>query len=225
MNTTSFVHLTVQELALASKEAYQKECDSASELAYELFCRALDEHDQYAWLVIQKMYMPLVKSWIGKTVSGISDFDTDDCVQLAYTKFWRSLSRDEISIRTHFPHIGSVLKYLNQCVVTTAIDHLRKKQRLARLNERLLKEREKSAFAQMVIRESCEKMDRVRHWMQSKVDDPAERLLLKLLYEYDLKPAQIVQTFPDEFPDHHHVRRVRDRVMKRARRALVQTAV
>lgn len=206
---------------MAWRNAYGQSCDSASDFAFELFCRALDEHDQHAWLVIQEIYMPLVKSWIGKSISGISEFDADDCMQMAYTKFWRSLSRDDVSVRDKFPHIGSVLKYLHQCVVTTSVDQVRKKQRLARLDERLLKERKKSAFFQMTFQESCEKMERVRLWMQSKVDDPSERLLLKLLYEYDLKPAQIVQTFPEEFPDHHHVRRVRDRVMKRARRALV----
>lgn len=216
-----FVHMSVHELAFASQEAYRRQCDTMSAYAFELFCRALDERDQHAWLVVQEMYLPLVKSWIGKTVSGICEFDTDDCVQLAYTKFWRSLSRNEVVVREKFPHIGSVLKYLNQCVVTTAIDHLRKKQRLARLDDRLLKEKGKTAVSHLTLGDSCEKTERVRQWMQHKVSNPDERLLLKLLYEYDLKPAQIVRTFPDEFPNNDHLRRVRDRVMKWARRALV----
>jgi RNA polymerase sigma factor (sigma-70 family) len=220
-----FVHLSVQELASASHEAYIQQCETAADLAFELFCRALDKHDQHAWRVIQQTYLPMVKSWIGKTVAGISEFDADDIVQLAYTKFWRSLSRDHISVREQFPHLGSILKYLNQCVVTTAIDYLRKKQRLARLDDRLFEQNSASFAHYDPIRETCERTERINYWIQNQVIDPDERLLLKLLYEYDLKPLEIVRTFPEEFPDQHHVRRVRDRVMKRARRALVNTAV
>lgn len=218
----SFVHLSVQELAIACQKAMNEQCRSESTLSFELFCRAFDNHDQEAWLVIQSKYEAMVKSWIFKTASNISEFDADDLMQIAYTKFWRNLSRKESPLADDFEHLGGVLKYLNQCAVTTTIDYLRKKQRLERLDEKLLlMSKSYDPYWMIRMHEECEMTMMIRKWIETNISDPVEHLLLKLMFEYDLKPAEIVDEYPQEFPDTHQVRRVRERVMKRAKRALV----
>ncbi|MEM7331050.1 MAG: sigma-70 family RNA polymerase sigma factor [Chloroflexota bacterium] len=217
-----FENLSVQELVVACQSARANRCRTESDLSYELFCRAFDCKDQEAWSFIQNKYQPMVKSWIFKTASNISDFDADDLAQIAYTKFWRNLSRSELSLTAHFEHLGSILKYLNQCATTTAIDFLRKKQRLERLDEKLQVHGKPFDTYVTHHKEACDNTLRMRSWMSTTLTDPVEKLLLKLLFEYDLKPAEIVNKFPQHFPDKSQVRRVRERVIKRAKRALVQ---
>ncbi len=216
-----FENLSVQELVLACQDARSNSCRTESDLSYELFCRAFDNHDEAAWSFIQQKYQPMVKSWIFKTVSNISEFDAEDLAQIAYTKFWKNLSRSEASITAHFEHLGSILKYLNQCATTTAIDFLRKKQRLERLDNKLQTVGQPFDSYWMSHDDVCDNTMRMRSWMSNSVNDPVERLLLKLLFEYELKPAEIVRKFPQHFPDKGQVRRVRERVIKRAKRALV----
>lgn len=194
---------------------------TSSELTnYNLFCRALDTHDQMAWATLQKQYQQLVKLWVFQTARTISDYDADDLLQITYTKFWQKLSKSATTVSVDFPNLSCLLKYLKQCAITTTIDFLRKKQRLNRLDQKIQERQlEKTVFVEQKYAGECDKARSVRHWVATRVEDPLERLLLKLVFEYDLKPAEISETFPEQFPTVRDVRRVRERVLKRARRA------
>ena len=62
----------------------------------------------------------------------------------------------------------------------------------------------------------------MRAWIREHVDDPAERLLLDLVYRQGLAPAEIAQQHPDMFADVKQVYRIHERLLKRARRALAE---
>jgi hypothetical protein len=63
-------------------------------------------------------------------------------------------------------------------------------------------------------------LQRVRTWIQANVTDSQERLVLSLSYQAGLSPGEIADRYPQEFPDAQAVRRVKERILKRARRAL-----
>lgn len=218
--------LSVQELALACTQARLNGCQSEGEFSFELFQRALHQCDEEAWGVLQHKYHPMVKSWIYRTVNDITNCDAEDIAQIAYTKFWRNLSRKQVDLYRDFGHVGAVLKYLNQCAVTSAIDYVRQKQRQDRLDKKLFNAAQQmDSLWRIRPSDPCKATLMMRCWLSRKLTDPSERLLLKLMFEYDLKPADIVHYFPQQFPHKDDVRRVRERVLKRARRALVNTAI
>jgi hypothetical protein len=62
-------------------------------------------------------------------------------------------------------------------------------------------------------------LQQIRVWIQSHVTDAEERQVLYLSYQVGLSPAQIADRYPDQFPEAQQVRRIKERILKRARRA------
>ena len=222
----NFLNLQSKKASLYTHYAVDSKRETKLEENFELFCRAFNDHDEEAWFTIQTKYHSLVISWIRKTVSGISAFDAEDLMQATYSKFWRTLARNGTKFENRFAHLGCILKYLKQCALTSSMDFLRNKQRLNQIEDKLLSMAgSNDSYLWLNIKEECEVVVQVRQWVSTNIDDPIENLLLKLVFEYDLKPADIVREYPKQFPSAHHVSRVRERVLKRARRALGKTAV
>ncbi len=61
----------------------------------------------------------------------------------------------------------------------------------------------------------------IANWIAENVTDPKERLILHFSFELNMPPAEIAEQHPDHFPDAQSVRRIKERVLKRARRALL----
>lgn len=196
---------------------------------FELFRRAVEERDNMAWSAIQQQYQRLVINWLHKaSLTPLLPEDLDDLIQTAYTKFWKSIHKEEVALQTRFAHVGALLKYLNRCVLTTYLDYNRKREQQQRLQLKLTQ----LAATPAVERPSFElweetqtRLNKVQQWLQTEMTDPIEKLLIQLLYEQALKPREIVRQYPDQFPDTNAVRRVKGRVLQRARRALTKTAV
>lgn len=212
----------IQECHAESRQERQRE----SGYCFELFRRALEEGDQAAWAAIVAQYRQLMLSWIYGYRA--VDFTPDEAETTAYEaleRFWRTLSARAPDVTSRFAHVGALLKYLNQCVIATILDQQRRAQRGARLVERL----QVDATALQPIAPDTDALERlcqaeqvaqVRQWVQTHVTDPHEQLVLRLSFEQALTPAQIAQQYPQQFADAQAVRRLKERILKRARRGL-----
>lgn len=212
----------IQECHAESRQERQRE----SGYCFELFRRALEEGDQAAWAAIAVQYRQLLLNWIyGYRAVTFTPDEAEATAHEALERFWRTLSARAPDITSHFAHVGALLKYLNQCVIATILDQQRRAQRRARLVERL----QADAIALQPIASDTDTLERlcraeqvaqVRQWVQTHVTDPHEQLVLRLSFEQALTPAQIAQQYPQQFADAQAVRRLKERILKRARRGL-----
>jgi len=113
-------------------------------------------------------------------------------------------------------------------VVTTLLDHQRQARRGELLRKRLqivALKRAEGEGSQDTVLDRLDQDDRLRKiaaWMEEHVTDPLERQVLSLSFEHDLSPAEIVRRAPDTFPDVQTVNRIKERLLKRARRAFAE---
>ncbi len=222
----------VQELKLrdiidrCAREAQQQRAQESG-YCFELFRRAIDQQDQAAWIALERQYRQLMIGWAQAypTDSQAAE-ELDGTVQEALERFWRTLAKRGVS--PNFAHVGALLKYLRQCVIATILDQQRRKQRRERLLERLASAPEalliEHSFEETALADLArsEQIARVRRWIREEVHDPQEQRILALSYEEELSPAEIAARFPGEFGDAATVRRIKERVLKRARRALTE---
>ncbi len=195
---------------------------------FALFRTALEDESQKAWEQIQLEYTPLIHSWLtnyaGKSLC--LSFQ-EDLTQEAYLRFWRSLTKGDIPLSHRFPHLGAILKYLKQCTKTALIDWQRQ-QRLqvvtaeletavSHLHTNIHDHTENPAY-------DSAQLWRVKQWIRREVRDDKEQIILQLSFGHGLSPKQIVALHPHLFPTPRHVYRIKDRLLKRARRSLLLTA-
>lgn len=225
--------LSSEEVARRCREEARRHREQESGYCFELFRRALEAQDEWAWQAIQEQYRGMILSWLQMASHhGLAAEEAEDLLQNTLEKFWRTLgSQRKFLISERFAHVGALLKYLRQCAVTTQLDARRQAKRWQRLNQTLVIEAETAhaAGGQSAMFEQRhidhlyqeEQLQQVQRWLRMEVTDELERLVLQLSYEQELKPADIAARYPHQFADVQVVRQIKERVLKRARRALV----
>lgn len=187
---------------------------------FELFRRALEHQDEAALVAIYQQYRDLMLIWVAQHSTNLrpdlSEWITDKALQ----RFQHTNGHLTGPLITHFPHVGALLNFLKRCVISQLIDYRRQAERLERYKIELLKsynnsEPEELALTQVELEELAQ---RLRAWIQRNVTDPQEDLVIRLSFVEDLTPAQIAQRYPDQFSDARQVSRIKENVLKRARR-------
>ena len=196
---------------------------------FELFRRALGEGNEPAWEALVAQYRGLVISWVRKfSLQSLSAADEDDLLQESFNNFWLTLHKMGATIAENFPHVGALLKYLSQCARTAVLAHQRKVISHLRLEERLKQEAELQSnlgVDEMANEEHEEQRPAVEQWLEHRLSDPQEKMLIYLSFDLGLTPSQIVNLHETDFPDKKTVYRVKERVLKRMKRDLVDANV
>lgn len=177
---------------------------------YELFRRAIVERSDAAWAILYTQYTPLVMGWIehhsGYTHSGE---DASYFVNRAYEKMWSAIQPEKFA---RFPDLKSLLRYLQLCVHSVIIDHIRADDLavleeptavLAGIEEPILDALQQRAFWQQI---------------QRRLHDEREQHLLYYRYGLGFKPRQICEYFPEDFPDINEVYGMTQNILARLRR-------
>lgn len=216
--------LTIETLAQACREESQGPCQHEQGYCFELFCRAFDQGDNAAWEIIQELYQRLMHHWLQTAVSDpLPANEAGELVQAALCRFWRLLKQHPEPVRQRFPHAGALLCYLRRCVQTAAIDHQRQRQKRQLLQERLCKFATQDVVNQIEAWEPIDEkqlqLQAIGQYIAQKVHDPHEKQLLYLSYTLGLKAREIVAHYPQQFASVKEVKRVKERVLKRMRRA------
>jgi RNA polymerase sigma factor (sigma-70 family) len=207
----------------------EAERNRRDELGYcfELFRRALEQRDHAAWEAVAFQYHRLILGWV-HGVGLPADDMAEDIAREAFERFWRTLAGRCNPLTERFPHVGALLKYLRQCAVTTVLD----RRRSERQRERLVEQAQRAFRLDLPIERAGEddvvdrlarneQLTQVRAWIAAEVSDPLEQLVLRLSYNQDLSPAEIATRYPEQFVDAALVRQIKERVLRRARRALL----
>jgi RNA polymerase sigma factor (sigma-70 family) len=225
--------LSSEEIARHCREEARRLREQESGYCFELFRRALEAQDEWAWQAIQEQYRGMILNWLQTAAHHrLAAEEAEDLLQNTLEKFWRTLGRRRnLAIAERFAHVGALLKYLRQCAVTAQLDANRQTKRWERLTHTLAREAEtarpnsshttvfEQSHADYLYQE--EQLQKVQRWFQAEVEDELEKLVIQLSYEQELKPADIAAHYPQQFASVHQVRQIKERVLKRARRALL----
>lgn len=216
---------SVYEIIRACQDEARQTRTGEVGFCFELFRRAIETQDNVAWEAIQQQYFRLILKWILERSPGLDAGEAEIAAQETLGKFWHTLTRQHMDVSARFDHVGALLSYLKQCAVTTMLDRQRRVQRIGRLQEKLQAATgdpwmagPQEAALEQIARD--ERLRQVRQWISDQVNDPQELLVLRLSYEQEMTPAEIAASHPGEFPDARAVHRVKERILKRARRAL-----
>jgi DNA-directed RNA polymerase specialized sigma24 family protein len=90
---------------------------------FELFRRAIVEHDHCAWELVYAQYRPLVTGWVTRHAAfPTSGEEAQYFVNRAFEKMWLALAPEKFG---QFANLKSLLRYLQMCVHSVILDHVR----------------------------------------------------------------------------------------------------
>jgi hypothetical protein len=189
-----------------------------SRYCFELFRRAVVEHNQEAWEAIVRQYEDQIRRWVQGQAVFLTVWEEEAYfVNRAFEKFWkRRFSKAEFE---RFPNLQSVLKYLKLCAVTVVIDFKRTRAgNEPGFSEDLL-QLEQYQGSVGVAEKVFDKLRAEELWklIQSRLEGEAEYHVLYDSIVLGLKPAEILERRPRVFDNINEVYRVKGRVIDRLR--------
>ena len=216
----------IAELAGACRSQTERNVENGA--CFELLRQALEEINEDAWQAIHTQYNQLVLYWIRESSHyPISNEIAHELAQIAWLKFWKQLSSQNPSFSQRFAHIGAALNYLKKCTITACLAWHRKRQTQDRILAAVSKQPNNqfaTSFMQDYLQkiDVMEKVELVKEWMDENIHDEAESAVIRMTYQHQLTPAEIVQKMPQLFKQELDVYRIKQRVLKRAQRALLR---
>ncbi|MEP6894110.1 MAG: hypothetical protein ABI986_00755 [Chloroflexota bacterium] len=190
-----------------------------SRFCFELFRRAISERDQFAWDMICKQYKPLMADWWVKPHRGFKagNEDLDEIINRTYEKFWSALTPEKFS---KFSDLKPLLNYLKMCVESVIIDQNRKIEPPTQYpvdNDSPIWGKDPGLTPEEKMLDD-EKRRYFRDWINSRLHDDKERLVVYGSFDLDLKPQELCDKFPNIFRDVDEVYTIKQNIINRLRR-------
>ncbi|HEY4688945.1 MAG TPA: sigma-70 family RNA polymerase sigma factor [Anaerolineae bacterium] len=185
---------------------------------FELFRRAIREQNQHAWEVIYTQYRALVTGWVhDHPALESTGEEADYFANTAFEKIWASLTPERFE---RFPDLASVLRYLQMCVSSVILDHVRAAER-AKLEVPMEVLSVEPSEPGPAIEEAV--LDRARRqefweWLDAWLRDEKERRVIYGLFVLALKPQKLYQQSRTMFNDVREIYRIKQNVIARLSR-------
>ena len=185
---------------------------------FELFRRAIVHRNQRAWELIYTQYDAQVSRWVKRhSAFPTSGEEVPYFVNRAFEKMWVALTAERFG---NFPDLKSLLRYLQMCVHSAVMDHVRIAERtdLDVQEERLAAEGE--AGNPVVEDQTLDRLHREAFWQEidARMRTEKERRVVYGSFVLALKPRELYTQCQDVFSDVKEVYRVKENVLARLRR-------
>lgn len=191
-------------------ERYFRRQPNDSTYCYELFRRAIFERSDAAWELIYRQYTPLVSGWIERHTGFVnSGEDVNYFLNRAFEKMWSAIQPEKFA---RFPDLKSLLRYLQLCVHSVIIDHVRTEEFVALEEPTVVLEGVEVPIIDQLQQQAF------WHQIQLRLSDEREQQLLYYRYALGLKPRQVCEHFATEFPDINEVYGMTQNILARLRR-------
>ncbi len=185
---------------------------------FELFRRAILEHDLFAWEAVYTQYQSLVGRWVqqhpGFEASGE---EVQYFINRAFEKIWVALTPNKFR---DFMQLGSLLSYLKMCTHSAITDHTRSLRlaELVALTEEV--SFEKGEQGSSIEDHAIEHTDRQQFWdsISARLHDEKERQVVYGSFFLALKPREIYDQFRNMFNSIDEVYLIKQNVLARLRR-------
>ena len=184
---------------------------------YELFRRAIVQHDQHCWVEIIEQYKNLVYGWLRPFMptGKLGETTVEEMGVRVFTKFWQFYDPAHLQ---EARGLASILDYLKSCVRTCILEEERAQQRHTRQLSEL------SAEAQTVERQVVdEALNNIQHeqiWrlIRDSCKDESEQLIAWLTFQSGLTPREIKALHPEQFRSVDEVHTMKRKLLDRLRR-------
>jgi hypothetical protein len=206
---------TLVKRCLLESERFYHGLQHDTRFAYELFRRALVEHNELAWEHIYAHYSPLIESWVRRSGAFASSGESGEYfVGAAFTRFWRSVStRFE-----QFPTLAALLHYLRLCAGSVVIDSVRAQSWAEMLPEEAIPQGR--ALQLSPDEEAMERVMCEEFWIYigTQLNNEAERVVVFRSFILGMKPCDIYDRHQDLFTNINDVYNVKRNVLGRLSR-------
>lgn len=187
---------------------------------FELFRRAILEHDQLAWELINTQYQPLLAGWVQHHPAfDASGEEVQYFVNRTFEKLWVALTPEKFS---RFSDLKPLLRYLKMCVHSVIVDHNRSAEQSTwdiRAGESDVESMpDGSAMEDQVLDEMYQ--HQLWEWINARLNDEKERLVVYGSFTLALKPRELYSQFRTMFSDVDEVYRIKQNILARLRRDL-----
>ncbi len=210
-------NLDVVQLAqrcAAEQQLYHQHQPSDDRYCLELFHRALQQHDEYAWSLLYEQFSGTLLAWVHQHRCARLALEREEphtLTHAAWTKLWAATTSTKEK-KPDFSSLASILSYLKRCVNSVVLDEVRK-QRARQLEVPL---------PDVNLPRSDDPGDgpAARLWelIERALPDRRERLLAYWLFVQGLKPREVVRLAPQSFPTAQEVYRLARNIQDRLRR-------
>jgi DNA-directed RNA polymerase specialized sigma subunit len=184
---------------------------------YELFRRAIQGRDQQAWDLVMQQYIRLMQSWAARhSQFAATGESAEHFVNGACAKLWERIPPEKFD---NFPDVRSILRYLQMCIHSAITDYMRQHSAVAltvEFGEDALKEERVMVMAD----NTGQRAQRKEFWqaVDARLRDDKERLVIRELFVYSMKPAEILAKHPKTFRDVKEIYSIRENVVDRLAR-------
>lgn len=176
----------------------------------ELFHRALSQSDDEAWSLLIERFQGLVMAWVrnhSRRELAYHYYNPEYYVALAFERFWQATARNR---SLTFTSLEAALSYLKASLNGAILDTLRSYAR----PEVPLPEPGHLFPVELTAEDPPFDQD-LWDAIRSLIPSPREQRVAYLLFHCGLKPREIVQFCPDEFPDVREIHRLRRNIVER----------
>lgn len=208
--------MSVGRRCAQESDLFFKRQDNDPRFCFELFRRALGERQAEAWELIYRQYTPLVSRWVQRhSLFSALDEEVDYFVNGAFQKMWTVLIPEKFA---QFPDLKAVLRYLQMCVHSVLVDHMRRQERA-----RLFEDEVEDTTPRRAPLPEEEVLDRVAQselWQQLllRLKDDKERQVVYGTFVLALKPRDIYEQYNQTFANVNEVYRIKENLIARLRR-------
>ncbi len=219
---------TVSNLRLLDVDQLADECADHTErffnrleydpsYCYELFRRAIVDRNGYAWEKIYCQYQPLVASWVSHhSKFSVAGEQVEYFVNCAFEKMWWAVDAKKFK---KFDNVAGLLRYLQTCVHSVIVDHVRSVQINAVSLDVIA--HPLSEDLPTIEKRVADRLERQRFWriVVDLIRNEQEFIVLRSSFLYDLKPAKIHAAHPDQFKSVGEVYQIKRNLLNRLRRS------
>lgn len=190
--------------------------DHDPRFCFELFRRAVEERNEQAWSLLCDQYRPLVAGWVKRNEAFASSKENVSFfVNGAFAKMWSAVTSERFA---DFDDLKSLLRYLQLCVSSVIMDHVRSVEYYERLED--VSPDVEEATGVHVEQRALAQAERKAFWeaINVRLKDEQEKLVVYYSYVVGFKPSQILEHRPDAFSDVREIYRTKENVLARLRR-------
>ena len=216
--TTAVSTLTLAGLSQRCAEEtrrWTQRLEATLQYCFELFRRAIALHDQEAWELVLAQYQRLMQSWVSRHPQFVATGEAVDYfVNGACAKLWVRITPERFA---NFPDVRSILRYLQMCLHSAVTDYMRQHNVVTvEFGEESLAEERVMAVADT----SSQSTIRTEFWntVNARLKDSKERLVIRGLFVYGMKPAELLERHPKIFRDVKEIYSIRENVVDRLAR-------
>ncbi|MFN8440379.1 MAG: sigma-70 family RNA polymerase sigma factor [Caldilineaceae bacterium] len=190
---------------------YLKDRFSDSRYCFEIFRLALVDHSQKAWAALYQQYQPLVISWIQRSpqLNNLEE-SIEALSNECFAKFWAAMSPEKFAAASG---IGSLLDYLRLCTGSVIVDHGRRSRR--KRNQELNPELpDRGSEREIELLDTQELVIQI----EQRLKDEDEKRVFFAMFTLGMKPREISDQWPEQFPTVQRVNQIRQNIVDRLRR-------